>query len=306
MATPTTANPVKKAARLKRVVEQFDLNTATVAGTIIRLWGRSGDVFARLRVSLRGELRETDDAQSIYVNVRIPNGMVKNQPVTLQPDEIIMVKGYMTHASYDETLRKFLQVAGESSFLDENIPAEDLETWRSIQFKRQNAILNAVELTPLAEGRRAGLSLSKPYKIDAVNFVDLEGIVVKTWEYRRDGEVDLFMRIAVYDEWTTISREKKGNFGRPFRQPHYINILLPGGRTSQGKNVSAKIKQRIRVRGEIRDKGHRMTLHESLLALGSSEIAEMMGRVINAERMQEISAQQESLHVLANAVIVYN
>ncbi len=41
------------------------------------------------------------------------------------------------------------------------------------------------------------------------------------------------------------------------------------------------------------------------MSLGSSEIAEMMGRVINAEKLQEISAQQESLHVLANAVIVY-
>jgi hypothetical protein len=297
MATPATANPIKKTTRLKRVVEQFDLNSATVAGTIIRIWGRSGDVFARLRVSLRGELHETDDAQSIYVNIRIPNGMINNQPITLQPQEIIQVKGYITHASYDETLRKFLQAAGESRFLDENIPAEDIETWHAIQFKRQNAMLNAVGLTSFAVGKRL--------TVDVVNFVDLEGIVVKTWEYRRDREVDLFMRIAVYDEWTTIAREKKGNFGHPFRQPHYINILLPSGSTSQGKPVSAKIKQRIRVRGEIRDKGHRVTLHESLLTLGSSEIAEMMGRVINAERMQEISVQQESLHVLANAVIVY-
>ena len=125
-------------------------------------------------------------------------------------------------------------------------------------------------------------------------------------EGARDGEVDLFLRIAVYDEWTTVSGEKKGNFGRPFRQPHYVNVLLPGGKTAQGKPVSAKTKQRIRVRGELRDKGQRVTLHESLMMLGSSEIAEMMGRVLNAEKMSEISVQQESLHVLANAVIVYN
>lgn len=298
MATPTTTNAIKKTAPLKRVVEQFDLNTATVAGTIIRLWGRSGDVFARLRVSLRGELHETDDAKSVYINIRIPNGMINNQPITLQSQETIQVKGYITHASYDETLRKFLQAAGESNFLDENIPVEDLEAWRMIQFKRQNAVLNAVELISITDR-------NKP-KDNVVNFIDLEGIVVKTWEYQRDGAVDIFMRMAVYDEWTTIAREKKGNFGRPFRQPHYINILLPAGSTSQGKPVNAKIKQRIRVRGELRDKGHHVTLHESLLALGSTEIAAMMGRVINAERMQEIVVQQESLHVLAKAVIVYN
>ena len=302
MATPmnATATKNKKLITFKRVSEQFDLNTATVAGTIIRLWGRSGDVFARLRVSLRGEMRETEDAHSVYINVRIPNGMVGNTPVTLQPEDVVLVKGYITHANYDETLRKFLSVAGELPFLDNNIPADDLNAWRSIQFKRQNAVINAIELTPVIEANK------KKNKIESLNFIDLEGVVARMWEYTRDGEVDLFLRIAVYDEWTTVSGEKKGNFGRPFRQPHYVNVLLPGGKTAQGKPVSAKTKQRIRVRGELRDKGQRVTLHESLMMLGSSEIAEMMGRVINAEKMSEISVQQESLHVLANAVIVYN
>jgi len=257
-------------------------------------------VFARLRVSLRGEIRETEDAHSVYINVRIPNGMIGNTLVTLQSEDVVLVKGYVTHANYDEMLRKFLSVAGELTFLDNNIPAEDLNVWRSIQFKRQNAVINVVELTPVIEGNK------KKNKIESLNFIDLEGVVARTWEYKRDGEADLFLRIAVYDEWTTVSGEKKGNFGRPFRQPHYVNVLLPGGKTTQGKPVSAKTKQRIRVRGELRDKGQRVTLHESLMMLGSSEIAEMMGRVINAEKMSEITIQQESLHVLANAVIVYN
>lgn len=303
MATPMNANATKnkKLTAFKRVSEQFDLNTTIVAGTIIRLWGRSGDVFARLRVSLRGEIRETEDAHSVYINVRIPNGMIGETPVTLQPEDLVLVKGYITHANYDETLRKFLSVAGELPFLDNNIPAADLNAWRSIQFKRQNAVINAVELTPLDAEQK-----SKKDRLESQNSIDLEGVVARTWEYKRDGEVDLFLRIAVYDEWTTVSGEKKGNFGRPFRQPHYVNVLLLGGKTAQGKPVSAKTKQRIRVRGELRDKGQRVTLHESLMMLGSSEIAEMMGRVINAEKMSEISVQQESLHVLANAVIVYN
>ncbi len=295
MAT-TIAAREKKTPQFKRSVEQFDLNTATVAGTIIRLWGRSGDVFARLRVSLRGELREKEDTQSIYVTIRIPDGMIASKPITLQPDDVVLVKGYLTHTNYDETVRKFLNGAGAAKFLEENIPPEDLAAWRSIQFKRQNAVLNAIELTPILEGVR---------KVEILHSVDLEGIVARTWEYRHDRGVDLFLRLAVYDEWTTISREKQGNFGRPFRIPHYVNILLPGGKTAQDKPVNIAVKQRIRVRGELRDKGYRVTLHESLMSLGSSEIAEMMGRVINAEKMQEISAQQESVHVLANAVIVY-
>ena len=302
MATPINATTTKnkKLTSFKRVSEQFDLNTATVAGTIIRLWGRSGDVFARLRVSLRGEVRETEDTHSVYINVRIPDGMIDKTPVTLQPEDVVLIKGFITHAGYDETLRKFLSAAGELTFLDNNIPADDLNAWRPIQFKRQNAVINAVELSPIVEADK------KKNKIESLNFIDIEGVVARTWEYKRDGEVDLFLRIAVYDEWTIVSTQKKGNFGRPFRQPHYVNILLPGGKTAQGLVVSAKTKQRIRVRGELRDKGHRVTLHESLMTLGSTEIAEMMGRVLNAEKMSEISVQQESLHVLANAVIVYN
>jgi len=300
MATPINATITKnkKLTSFKRVSEQFDLNTATVAGTIIRLWGRSGDVFARLRVSLRGEVCEPDDTQSAYVNIRIPNGMIGSVPITLQPEDVILVIGYITHANYDETLRKFLSAAGELTFLDKNVPPEDLDAWRSIQFKRQNAVINAVELSSMVEAGR------NKNKIE-MNFVDLEGVVARTWEYKRDGEVDLFLRIAVYDEWTTASSERKGNFGKPFRKPHYVNVLFLGGKTTQGKLVHAKAKQRIRVRGELRDKGHRVTLHESLMTLGSSEIAEMMGRVINAEKMSEITVQKESLHVLANAVIVY-
>jgi hypothetical protein len=257
MATPMNATDTKnkKLTSFKRVSEQFDLNTATIGGTIIRLWGRSGDVFASLRVSLRGALRETDDTQSAYVNIRIPNGMIGNTPVTLQPEDAVLVKGYITHANYDETLRKFLSAAGELTFLDKNVRAEDLDAWRSIQFKRQNAIINAVELSLMMEADK------KLNKIENLNFIDLEGVVARIWDLRqRDGEVDLFLRIAVYDEWTTVSSEKKGNFGKPFRKPHYVNVLLPGWKTVQGKLVNAKAKQRIRVRGELRDKGHRVTL----------------------------------------------
>src|SRR5258706_1879526 len=118
MVTPINTNSTKnkKLTTFKRISEQFDLNMATVAGTIIRLWGRSGDVFARLRVSQRGEVCETEDAHSVYINVRIPNGMINNTPVTLQPEDVVFIKGFVTHAGYDETLRKFLSSAGEPTF----------------------------------------------------------------------------------------------------------------------------------------------------------------------------------------------
>lgn len=118
-----------------------------------------------------------------------------------------------------------------------------------------------------------------------IHSVDLEGIVARIWEYRHNQGVDLFIWLAIYDEWTTLSREKQGSFGRPFRIPHYVNVLLPNGKTMQGKVVNIAVKPRIRVRDELRDRGYRVTLRASLMPHGSSEIADMMGRVINAEKL---------------------
>lgn len=280
-----------------RVNEQFDLNIATVAGTIMKLWGRNRDVFLRLRVSLRGDVQETEDAQSCYVTIRIPDGMIGGKLVSLQPGITVRVEGYITHANYEETLRRFLNVADAESFLEKNIPQEDLEAWRSIRFNRQNAVLNAVKIEP---------TVMKKDQEEPVNIADLEGVVARKWEYPRDKGIDQFIRIAVYDEYAPIREDKKGNFGRPYRQPHYVNVLLPDGKTSDGVEIKVKAKQRIRVRGEFRDQGRKVTLHDALMSLGSTDIVEIMGRVVNSEVMGDIATQQESLHVLANAVIVYN
>lgn len=280
-----------------RVNEQFDLNIATVAGTIMKLWGRNRDVFLRLRVSLRGDVQESEDAQSCYVTIRIPDGMIGGKLVSLQPGIVVRVEGYITHANYEETLRRFLNVADAESFLEKHVPQEDLEAWRLIQFRRQNAVLNAVKIESAALKK----DQEKP-----VNIADLEGVVARKWEYPRDKGINQFIRVAVYDEFAPVKEDRKGNFGRPYRQPHYVNILLPNGKTSDGVEIKVKTKQRIRVRGEFRDQGRKVTLRDALVSLGSSDVVEMMGRVINPETMDDIAVQQESLHVLANAVIVYN
>jgi len=291
-------NSNNKKLTSSRVSEQFDLNLAVAAGTIVKLWGRNRDVFLRLRVSLRGDVQESDDAQSCYVTVRIPNGMIGGRLVTLQPGIEVCVEGYITHANYEETLRRFLNVAGGESFLEKNVPSDDLEAWRSIQFQRQNAMLNALHVETVVP--------LKQEKNKATNLVDLEGVVARTWEYPRDRKMDQFVRVAIYDEFAPTSGERQGNFGRPYRQPHYVNVLLADGKTADGIEIKIKAKQRIRVRGEFRDQGRQITLRNALLSLGSSPVAELMSRVINAEAMDDISVQQESLHVLANAVIVYN
>ena len=58
--------------------------------------------------------------------------------------------------------------------------------------------------------------------------------------------------------------------------------------------MNITLQQRVYVRGELRDEEYRVTLQKSLLSLGLSEIFDMLGRVMNSERLQEVSFQQES------------
>src|SRR5258708_23765525 len=105
---------------------------------------------------------------------------------------------------------------------------------------------------------------------NTANKVVIEGVVAKVWEYRRNAgkieTVDLFVRLAVYDDRTMIDENGVGNFGRPRRRPHYVNIRFPSGKTSAGTAIKISAKDRTRVVGQLRDQGKPVTLHEALLA----------------------------------------
>jgi hypothetical protein len=274
----------QKTGAMKISAEQFDLNAVKAAGVITKLWGRNGDVFARLRLS--------HETQPCHITLRIPDGMINETPITLQEGDAARIEGYISHVAYVESLRKFLGAASEARFFDEQIPSDDLDAWRAIAFRRQNALVNV-------------LALNIEDKTAPLNFVDMEGVIAKVWEYPREQETDVFIRIACYDQHAPAG-EGTRNFGRVVRLPHYINIRFPGGKTANGAKVSLKEKQRVRVRGELHDGGKPVTLREQLNTLGSSQVVDLMNRVKNPELLQQITAQQESLHVIANAMILYS
>ena len=266
------------------------MNSATLAGVVQKLWGHNGDVFARLRVSRRGQLVETEDAQSSLINLRFANGMVGENDLSLQPGDVVRVTGYLSHSEFDETIRNFLEAARKPDFL-ENVPKEDLAAWQAITFKRVNTMFN-VETLELLD--------SKKPEAGVINRIVLEGPVAKQWTHSED----VYLRMAVYDQHTRVTKEK-GNYGRPRRLPHYLTIVLPGGKTTGGREVVANVKDRLRVTGELHDHGYRRTLHEMLLGTGSTAVTDLLQRLPNAGDLHTISAQQESLHVVASAVIVY-
>jgi hypothetical protein len=295
----------KRTPAIQPIHEQFDLNVADLAGVIHSVWGKSADVFARVAVSRRGELAESDDAFASFVTLRFADGMVDGSSISVQPGDVVRVRGYLTHMDYNESLRKFLDDAHSRYFLD-LIPPDDLEAWRSLTFRRHNAVLNVLSLALLNQNGQVTARFGDPLgQDDPVNRARLEGIVARIWEYPHGNETDLYTRLAVYDEHTPVTQHE-GNFGRQRRLAHYVTVCFPAGKTASGLKVQLKQRARIRVAGELRDKGQVVTLHEELLKTGLPAVVEMMQRVPNAERISAIKAQQESLHILASALIVYS
>jgi len=269
-------------------MEQFDINQVHLAGKITRVWGRADDVYARLCVSNRGLLVEEDDAQATYVTLRLPQGAVAGNPVTLGAGDIVQISGFLTQHQIEVSLRRFLDAAGEADFI-ESVPPQDADAWHAVVFRRSSNVLNLRSIRPV--GREA--------QVERVNHVVLEGIVARRWDYPRNGQVDRFVRLAIYDRWTrTLNGQSRR--GLPRRLAHYVNVLLAEGLKEP------KLKQRLRVTGVLRDRGRRVTLHEALLGTGRAEIADLIRRLPDAGRLHTISAQWESLHVQAEAVILYS
>ena len=295
----------KKAPAIQPIHEQFDLNLVTLAGVIHSVWGKTEDVFARIAVSHRGELMEKDDEFTSFVTLRFASGAVDGTPISVQPGDAVKVRGYLTHMDYNESLRKFLDDAHSRDFFDLVAP-DDLQAWRSLTLTRHNAVMNVLSLAILdMNGQTVARFGNETKPDDPVNRASVEGIVARVWEYQHGNGVDLYTRLAVYDEHTPVTK-REGNFGRARRIAHYITVRFPAGKTSTGSPVRLNNKTRIRVVGELRDKGQVVTLHEELLKTGLPIVAEMMQRVFNADRMSTITTQQESLHILADALIVYS
>jgi len=311
----------------RRTREQFDLNSVVLTGQIMKLWGRSGDVYARLRISTRDRLVEPDDEFVRFANVRFPQGGARGHELPLQGDEIVRLTAFIVHTGFQESIRRFLDLAGASDFLDK-VPKEDLSLWRGITFRRTNAMLNvrrAALLSPSGQmlettaDNRAEEAENEldPDNIDVgqvqpINRVVVEGVVAKLWSVQtRSADLpDQMVRLAVYDRTTPIERGDPGDggsYGRPRRKPHYVNVLLPGGMTTTGRPVSVRLKDRVRVTGQIGSRFWAITLREALVHTGVSEIIEAMQRVGNqTDRLDMITINQEATHVEAQAIIKYS
>lgn len=316
-AEPVTSRPVR------RRTERFDINSVTIKGQITKIWARGSDVYARLRI-LDQDASEKENHR--FTNIRLPQGTIHGQELSLQGNEIMRLSAFILHTSFEETLRRFLDLAECPEFLDV-VPKNDLKLWRDIMFIRHNSMLNVRRATlfdpesgkliqSFAPERTYGSPLD-PDNIDVQrndtpsNKVIIEGIAARVWEIpRRSSPIpDKMLRIAVYDRFAPIDRhpEAQGSFGLPRRKPHYVNIFLPAGKTTTGYDVDIELKDRVRITGQIGSRSWSVTLREALMETGSSDVVAAMQRLgEHTDMLDRITTQQEAAHVEANAIIKYS
>lgn len=287
--------------------ERFDINHVAATGTIGSVWGRNGDVFARLAVSNREQEFETDPRHSTHVTLRIDKGMIRDKAVSLRQGDQVWIDGYLVHKEYHETLRNFLEEAQAHTFLD-HVDPSDLDAWRRLTLRRRNGLVNVLYLSIHPKDGSPVQVFGRPHENLplGMNLALLEGIVARVWEYRHEGGTDLFTRLAVYDEDTPVDLRSLGNFGRVRRFAHYATVRFPNGAVPGMGTVRLHEKMRVRVTGQLRDQAQTVTLRDELLKTGSPNVAAMMQRVTDPSQLSGIQCQQESLHVLANALVIYS
>ena len=254
--------------------EQFDLNRGTVSGIIQKIWDRHGDIFLRLAF-----LPEVDKPLR-YLTLRLPEGQVGGQLISLQPGEKIRASGYLADAPYTESLAEFLWDARKKDLFDD---LENGEKLRQIQIKRIGTRLDVLELERLE-------AKAEPQGAD----VTVQGVVAKVW----DSSQHRMVRLAIYDQFTEIT--KKGRNGQhPKRKPHYVTARFVDGQVN-GQEISIRKRQRVRLAGELQIRFYKETLREVMNRSGN---AELIGDLHNIDP-DEVFAIRDSVSVTAHSAIV--
>ncbi len=252
--------------------EKFDLNRTQVTGTVQRIWDYGEDIFVRL------EFYPDEDRPPRYITLKIPDGMIDGEFVTIQPGELIQVEGYLADNPYTETIQQFFDDAKAKRFYE---GTEQARAWAEIEIKRVGTQIVVTALGTITSDPR-------------LNQVMIQGVVARSW----NGGADLFARLAVYDEFTEII--SNGSQGKlPKRKPHYITIRIPGGEAG-GKKIVLNKRNRVRVSGCLHIHFYRQSLPAILERVGKEELGETL-----PPNGTEIYAVRDSLYVIGESVVVF-
>lgn len=238
--------------------ERFDGNHVDFTGLVTKIWARSsGDVFARIAI---GEAPDEEEdkpeprAIDARLTLRLPNGQVNGQDISLLKGDVLHVTGYLSDITQWETLRDFLLKARQTGLVDripELAPAIDAQVKRMVTC----VIPETLEVIAANPGHSPVQSTAR-----------LEGVVARVWEYGGH----LFARVAVYDRHT-LTTATPGNNGRERRIPHYVTVQFLNEQVD-GRGVNLKPKDRIRVSGILGSRVYSENLRSFLLSAHKADV----------------------------------
>jgi hypothetical protein len=242
---------------LTHTPERFDGNTVSCSGAVTRIWSRaSGDIFIRLALDAPEGLAG-DPSSSPRLTLRLPDGRMGGQDISLMKGDRLQVAGYLSDYEYWETLRDFL-IKARRSGLAEHLP--ELAEAAGARVRRVMTNVVPEQLVCLPPGEAA-----------PCNDARLDGLVVRIWPYGGH----LFARLAVYDR-QTVCQATNGKGGRPRRVPHYVTILFPAGQAGE-RPVRVRQRDRIRVSGQLGSRLYTENLRTFLINAGQAGVLARLG-----------------------------
>lgn len=267
--------------------ERFDGNQVELTGLVTKIWARStGDVFARLSV---GEISQDEGNYEpttfdAHLTLQLPNGQVNGQDISLLKGDLLHVTGYLRDITQWETLRDFLLKARQVSLL-ERVP--ELSQALDAQVKRMVTcvIPECLEVLNVKEN-----------PITLQSTARLEGNVARIWEYGGH----LFVRLAVYDHHS-FGTGTPGNHGRERRIPHYVTVQFTNEQVD-GRSVNLKIKDRIRVYGNLGSRVYSENLRSFLL---SAHKADVLAILSDGQAPDEVWIAYVQTCLVAHKLILY-
>jgi hypothetical protein len=268
--------------------EQMDENQVRISGTVIRIWRKEKDVYARMET-----LQKTGTHHPPRFNLKFQAGQFHGESITLMPGDKLKISGWICDEPYLETMQEFISrskypLRADSGFIP--APSQDVFIKRSI-----NAVVpEEYELMP------SDLTL---------NQVRMEGIVARAWEHK----AHKFVRLAVYHERAVTTLEK-GNGGRFRRIPHYVTIQFTDGRV-EGRSIQILSQRksddetgiakgdRLAVSGSLAESYYSESLHTFLLGAKRLDLLEAMP---DASQASTIWSSYSQTVVLSDKLIRYS
>jgi hypothetical protein len=268
--------------------ERFDANQVEFSGLVTKIWSRStGDVFARIMIGDDSEKDEDNPepgAVDARLTLRLPNGQVNGQDISLLKGDALHVTGYLSDITQWETLRDFLLKIRQLDLI-ERIP--ELAPAINAQVKRLLTCVFPDTLEVLDPG-----AVEYPIQCTA----RLEGVVARVWEYGGH----LFVRLAVYDQHT-LTANIAGNNGRGRRIPHYITVQFTDAKVD-GRGVKLKTRDRIRVSGPLGSRVYSECLRSFLL---SAHKADVLANLSDGQAPDEVWTTYVQTCLVAQKMIQY-